>query len=138
MNLAGDLAGKHVLVVGGAGFIGSHLSDALADTRLTVLDDLSTGTKANIAHLQGRSDFHFIEGDYSDKDTIEEIVPDVDVIFHLPHPNSQVVFVLSWKNHLLFNQLSTNCKRKEESIVPKEKATSHVEGRFHCVWDASP
>jgi UDP-glucose 4-epimerase len=49
------------LITGGAGFVGSHLADELLDRgeRVHVLDDLSTGSMDNIAHLKGNSDFGY-------------------------------------------------------------------------------
>jgi len=71
----------NVLVPGGAGFIGSHLCDALLALghRVTALDNLLTGTRENIAHLEGRTDFRFLQADIVDP------LPDVEVdaIFHL-------------------------------------------------------
>jgi len=51
----------HYLITGGAGFIGSHLAEAmLADGhQVTIIDDLSTGRFENIAHLRGRAGFRF-------------------------------------------------------------------------------
>ena len=61
------LSGKTVLVTGGAGFIGSHLVDALTDCRVRVLDDLSTGQKSNLADALKRPEVTFIEGDIRDR-----------------------------------------------------------------------
>ena len=70
-----------VLVTGGAGFIGSHLVDALVarGDRVTVLDNLSTGRAANLAQVR---DIEFIEGDVSDRDVVRAAVQGVDCIFH--------------------------------------------------------
>ena len=53
--------GERVVVTGGAGFIGSHLAEALLDDGHTVyaLDDLSTGSIDNISHLKGHPNFHY-------------------------------------------------------------------------------
>ena len=53
-----------VLITGGAGFIGSHLSDELiaGGNEVAILDNLSTGRFENIAHLDGNKSFQFIEG----------------------------------------------------------------------------
>ena len=52
----------HVLVTGGAGFIGSHLADSLIarGDSVTVLDDLSTGSIGNIRHLKGQERFQYV------------------------------------------------------------------------------
>jgi UDP-glucose 4-epimerase len=73
------------LVTGGAGFIGSHLSEALvgAGHRVLVLDDLSTGRRENIAHLANRSDFEFVQADIRDRAALAALMPRVDAVFHL-------------------------------------------------------
>jgi UDP-glucose 4-epimerase len=70
-----------VLVTGGAGFIGSHLVRSLLDRgdRVRVLDNLSTGSKANLAGLE----VDFIEGDIRDATVVQECIEGVDFIFHL-------------------------------------------------------
>ncbi len=62
------LKGRHILVTGGAGFIGSNLVEALLElgARVTVLDDLSTGFEKNIEEFASRADFSFIQGDIRD------------------------------------------------------------------------
>lgn len=70
-----------ILVTGGAGFIGSHLVDALTGLDVRVLDDFSTGSYANLTH-HGDS-LQIVNGDIRDPDLVDEVVKDVDVIFHL-------------------------------------------------------
>ncbi|MBP9771473.1 MAG: SDR family oxidoreductase [Candidatus Pacebacteria bacterium] len=72
-----------VLVTGGAGFIGSHLVDALVEkgVEVVVLDDLSTGKRENIDHH--KNGITFIEGDVSDASLVAKSAEEVDVIFHL-------------------------------------------------------
>ena len=68
------------LITGGAGFIGSHLSDALiarGDT-VTVLDNLSTGNRANIEKLLTHPNFRLIEGSVLDPDLLDQEVRLVD------------------------------------------------------------
>jgi UDP-glucose 4-epimerase len=76
---------RKVLVTGGAGFIGSHLCEALLQRgdEVFVLDDLSTGRLDNIAHLQDNKAFHFTVGSILDFPRLEGLVRKVDVIFHL-------------------------------------------------------
>ncbi len=73
-----------VLVTGGAGFIGSHLVDALIkQTEVAVLDNLSTGHKENIAHHMDNPSFEFVEGSISSERDVERAIPDVDSVFHM-------------------------------------------------------
>ncbi len=77
-----DLSDVHVLVTGGAGFIGSHLVDALvaAGARVRVLDDLSTGHRENLAHLGGRVDL--VEGDIRDLGACRAACAGAELVFH--------------------------------------------------------
>ena len=70
-------------ITGGAGFIGSHLADALIarGDSVTILDNLSTGSKKNIAHLEGKVTVH--EGDIRDKDLVDKLVAESDTVFHM-------------------------------------------------------
>jgi UDP-glucose 4-epimerase len=74
-----------VLITGGAGFIGSHLSDELiADgNEVVVLDDLSTGRFENIAHLDGNKSFQFVEGSIMNEMLVDKLVERCDVVYHL-------------------------------------------------------
>ncbi len=75
----------HVLVTGGAGFIGSHLAEALLaeGCQVTVIDDLSTGRFENIAHLTGHRRFCFAIDSISNEVVMDRLVSECDVIFHL-------------------------------------------------------
>ncbi len=70
-------------ITGGAGFIGSHLADALIarGDSVTILDNLSTGSKQNIAHLKGKITVH--EGDIRDKELVDKLVSESDTVFHM-------------------------------------------------------
>ena len=72
-------------MTGGAGFIGSHLSELLlADGwEVFVLDDVSTGSLDNIAHLRPRPDFHLVVESVLSPATVNELVNKCDVVFHL-------------------------------------------------------
>ncbi len=75
------------LVVGGAGFIGSHLCDALLKAGHTVccMDNFSLGTRENIAHLKGQDGFTLWEGDASDADALAEVFEKTrpEAVYHL-------------------------------------------------------
>ena len=70
-------------ITGGAGFIGSHLADALIarEDSVTILDNMSTGSAKNIAHLHGKIEVH--EGDIRDKALVEKLVEQSDIVFHM-------------------------------------------------------
>src|SRR3954451_21895855 len=77
--------GKSVLITGGAGFIGSHLSELLLEGgwEVFVLDDLSTGSDRNVAHLRDRRDFHLVVDSVLKTSVVNELVHRCDVVFHL-------------------------------------------------------
>jgi UDP-glucose 4-epimerase len=72
-------------ITGGAGFIGSHLCDALLDQgwQVTILDDLSTGSISNIRHLKANSRFHYVIDSVMNRSLLAELVDECDVVFHL-------------------------------------------------------
>ncbi len=74
-----------VFITGGAGFIGSHLAERLLERgdRVLVLDDLSTGSMDNIAHLVGRRGFEYRIGSALDRPLVAECVDRCDVTVHL-------------------------------------------------------
>jgi UDP-glucose 4-epimerase len=78
-------AQKSALITGGAGFIGSHLAERLLadDWEVFALDDLSTGSERNVAHLRARRDFHLIVDSVLKSSVVNELVHRCDVVFHL-------------------------------------------------------
>ncbi len=75
----------HFLITGGAGFIGSHLADQLLREghRVFVLDNLSTGAIANIAHLKSNPHFHYTIDTVTNEPVLAELIDQCDVVFHL-------------------------------------------------------
>lgn len=75
---------KHVLVTGGAGFIGSNIVEKLLDSNVsvTVLDNLSTGKLSNLEEFISNPDFKFIEGDICDYDTCLNALDNIDLVCH--------------------------------------------------------
>jgi len=73
------------LVTGGAGFIGSHLTEALlaAGQDVVVLDDLSTGRLENLQGVQGHSRFTLAVGSVKDEALVQKLTADADVVYHL-------------------------------------------------------
>jgi nucleoside-diphosphate-sugar epimerase len=70
------------LVTGGAGFIGSHITAALASAgaRVRVIDDLSTGYRENLEDIKG--DLDFVQGSLADEQSLRKAIEDVEVVFH--------------------------------------------------------
>lgn len=76
---------KRVLVTGGAGFIGSHLSELLLTSghEVWALDDLSTGSLQNVEHLRESSRFHLVVDSVLSWSIVNELVHRCDVVYHL-------------------------------------------------------
>jgi len=75
----------HSLVTGGAGFIGSHLCERLLKEghSVTAVEDFSTGSRANVAHLASNSHFELIEGSVLDEALMQRTIARADRVFHL-------------------------------------------------------
>lgn len=73
------------LITGGAGFIGSHLSEVLLGRgdEVFILDDLSTGSVENIRHLKSNPRFHYVFDSITNKHLLAELVDEADMVFHL-------------------------------------------------------
>lgn len=83
------MSGQRVVVAGGAGFLGSHLCDALLSGGATVVcvDNLSTSDGSNVAHLRAEAAFSFVEADITGG---IEVSGQVDTVVHLASPASPV------------------------------------------------
>ncbi len=73
---------KNVLVTGGAGFIGSHIVDALVNKgcKISVIDNLTTGDLANLEHIKKQITFY--HGDIQDTEILSRAIKDCDLVFH--------------------------------------------------------
>ena len=111
------------LVTGGAGFIGSHLTDRLLTDRyqVKVLDDSSTGRLENINQYKSNSNFEYVDGSVLNQGLLESIVKDVDYIFHL----AAAVGVFNIVNHPLAS-LVTNIRGTENILEAALKKNTPV------------
>jgi UDP-glucose 4-epimerase len=111
------------LVTGGAGFIGSHLCDALLERgdSVVVLDNLSTGNKKNIEHLVGNPSFELIEGSILDVDVVDKAVASIDHVLHL----AAAVGVFTIVDKPL-ESLSTNLRGTENILEAAHKHQKEV------------
>jgi nucleoside-diphosphate-sugar epimerase len=111
---------KKIVVTGGAGFIGSHLCDALIkkDYQVICVDNLITGSENNIKHLKENKNFRFLKLDVI-KDEIKE--KDIDYIFHLASPASPIDYQKYPEETALVNSVGTintlNLARKNGARV---------------------
>ena len=109
-----------ILVTGGAGFIGSHLSERLIGDghEVTVIDNFSTGSASNLTTLNGSPNFTLVEGSILDTNTLNPLVNKADYVFHL----AAAVGVFNIVKHPL-NSLLTNI-RGTENVLEAAHATN--------------
>jgi UDP-glucose 4-epimerase len=76
---------KHSLVTGGAGFIGSHLTEALLarGNRVCVVDDESTGTVANLSAVRAHPRLRYVKGSVADRPLVRELLAEAEEVYHL-------------------------------------------------------
>jgi dTDP-glucose 4,6-dehydratase len=102
----------HVLVTGGAGFIGSHLVEALLgrpDTQVTVLDKLTyAGSRENLAAFEGDPRYAFVLGDVADPATVAPLVADADRVLHAAAESHVDRSIAGPREFLVTNVLGTN------------------------------
>jgi len=102
------LKDKSILVTGGAGFIGSHLVEALlAENEVTVLDNFSSGKREFIAPHLNNSRFRLLEADLIDTIALEKALNDVDMVFHLAANPDVKLGAENTRVHLEQNVLAT-------------------------------
>jgi UDP-glucose 4-epimerase len=98
------------LITGGAGFIGSHLADALVarGERVVLLDDLSTGRRETIAHLERSPEVELVEGSTLDGQLVDDLVAATDATLHLASAVGVQLIVSSPLSSLLGNVRGTD------------------------------
>jgi len=128
----------HYLITGGAGFVGSHVADALLDRKdeVTVIDDLSTGAIRNIAHLKNRPGFTYVIDTVLNAPLLAELVDEADQIYHLAAAVGVRLIVDSPVRTIETNVKTTEmvlaaaCKKKKKVFVA---STSEVYGKSTAV-----
>ena len=112
-----------ILITGGAGFIGSHLTDRLvADGhQITILDNLATGRKENLSAHLGGANVTFIEGSILDLPLLDGLIKETEYVFHL----AAAVGVFNIVNHPL-DSLMTNIRGTENVLESAHKYSKPV------------
>jgi UDP-glucose 4-epimerase len=126
------------LITGGAGFVGSHLAEALLarGDEVYVLDDLSTGSIDNIEHLKKSPGFHYAIESIRNEPIVAELVDRVDVVFHLAAAVGVRLIVESPVNTIETNVHGTEAilkvanKKKKKVLIA---STSEVYGKSTLV-----
>ncbi len=127
-----------VLITGGAGFIGSYLSEKLLEDGKTVcvVDDVSTGNLSNIEHLKNNPNFSFVKGSVLDKQLMEDLIDNSDVIYHLA---AAVGVKYIMENSLKSIKINIHGTETVLDLASKNKqkvfiaSTSEIYGKNGCV-----
>jgi UDP-glucose 4-epimerase len=125
---------KKVLITGGAGFIGSHLSEKLLakGEEVFVVDNLSTGSLDNIKEIRKNKKFHFTKGSVLNEKLMEKMVKKVDQVYHLAAAVGVRAILKKPLNSLLTNIKGTEIVLKEadkKKIKVLLASTSEVCGK---------
>jgi UDP-glucose 4-epimerase len=126
------------LVTGGAGFVGSHLTEELLQRgeEVYVLDDLSTGRIDNIEHLKSNSRFHYVIDSVHNEPVVAEMVDRCDVVYHLAAAVGVKLIVESPVNTIETNVHGTEVVLKHASKKKKKvliTSTSEVYGKSNSI-----
>jgi dTDP-L-rhamnose 4-epimerase len=134
---------KRVLVTGGAGFVGSHLADALLKRghEVRVFDNLTPQV-----HQEGRPDYlagevHFVQGDMRDLDAVREAIRDIDVIFHFGAAVGVGQSMYEIAHYMGVNTQGTanllqamlDADLKVEKLIVASSMSIYGEGKYLCV-----
>lgn len=126
---------KRALITGGAGFIGSHLAEALLERgwQVVVIDDLSTGSIENISHMKGHAKFSYVLDTVMNRPLLIELVDQADVVFHLAAAVG-VQLIVEQPVHTIETNIKTTeivlelCARKGKPLLLT--STSEVYGKL--------
>ncbi|MBP89164.1 MAG: nucleoside-diphosphate sugar epimerase [Planctomycetaceae bacterium] len=130
---------RRVLVTGGSGFIGSHLTEALLERgdSVTVVDDESTGSATNLAAVQGHERLTYVQGSVGERELVEQLTAGMDEVYHLAAAVGVALIARKpmetierniYPTELLLSSLRTRVQRGE-SVKCFLASTSEVYGK---------
>jgi len=127
-----------ILITGGAGFIGSHLSEALLKkgNQVTIIDDLSTGRMENIEHLKNQPNFHFAIETITNETVMDRLVSECDAIYHLAAAVGVELIVNQPVEVIERNVMGTDCVLTIANRYQKKvfiASTSEIYGKSESV-----
>src|SRR5581483_11849246 len=133
---------KKILILGGAGFVGSHTADALLQRghSVTVFDNLSKQVHGSGFPSYLSSGVNFIEGDVRDLDALKKVVPKVDAIFHLAAAVGVGQSMYEISDYTAINiqgtanllQAILDTRSTPEKLVVASSMSIYGEGRYEC------
>ena len=143
-----DLRPRHVLITGGAGFVGSHLADGLlaAGHRVRVLDDLTPQVHENGPPSYLSADVQLVVGDVRDPNLLREVLQGVDVIFHFAATVGVGQSMYEISRYMSVNTQGTaellqailDTKMRPEKLIVASSMSIYGEGRYVCTLCSQP
>jgi UDP-glucose 4-epimerase len=141
-----EIGGSRVLITGGAGFVGSHIADALIDegvAEILVLDNLVRGRHDNLAQARERGHVTFVEGDVRDAALVRRLMDGVDYVYHeaalritacaeMPRDAHEVMFTGT------FNVLEAAVQAGVKKVVAASSASVYGEPSYLPIDEAHP
>lgn len=146
MDVHSKLSGSRCLVTGGAGFIGSHITEQLLDAgaSVLVLDNFSTGFDSNLAHLQSKPGLTVRDGDASNREVVSESVQGVDFVFHqaamasVPRSMREPDLCHDWCATSTVNLLNESSKAGVKRLVLASTSAAYGDSTFVSKRESDP
>lgn len=125
---------RRALITGGAGFVGSHLAEALLarGEEVTVVDDLSTGSLDNVRHLVRRPGFQLVVDSITNEATMGQLISECDVVFHLAAAIGVQLIVRDPLRVIETNVMGTHAVLRQADVYGRKvliASTSEVYGK---------